>query len=60
VPPFSRVILDGADIGMVKILVHVSISLKRLLIGFAISTALALPAGFVLGGGLPIGQHYGE
>jgi NitT/TauT family transport system permease protein len=53
VPPFSRVILDGADIGMVKILVHVSISLKRLLIGFAISVALALPAGFVLGGGLP-------
>jgi NitT/TauT family transport system permease protein len=53
VPPFSRVMRDGAEIGIVKILIHICISMKRVIIGFAVSAALALPLGFALGGGAP-------
>ncbi len=53
VTPFTAVLEDGAYIGIGKILIHISISLKRVLLGFAISTAAALPLGFILGGGIP-------
>jgi len=53
VPPFTTVIDDGAYIGISKILIHISISLKRVIVGFAISASIALPLGFVLGGGVP-------
>jgi NitT/TauT family transport system permease protein len=53
VPPFTAVLDDGAYIGIGKILIHISITLKRVLFGFAISTLAALPLGFVLGGGVP-------
>jgi NitT/TauT family transport system permease protein len=53
VPPFSDVLLDGAQVGIIKILVHICISMRRVIIGFAISAALALPLGFILGGAAP-------
>ncbi|MDR2606712.1 MAG: ABC transporter permease [Oscillospiraceae bacterium] len=53
VPPFTKVVDDAAFIGIGKILIHISISMKRVIVGFAISTAVALPLGFVLGGGVP-------
>jgi NitT/TauT family transport system permease protein len=53
VPPFSTVLADGAKLGLAKILIHICISLKRVLVGFAVSAVIALPLGFVLGGGIP-------
>ncbi|MFD1774650.1 ABC transporter permease [Paenibacillus rhizophilus] len=53
VPPFSRVIKVGADLGLVNILLYIAISLKRVFVGFLLSTFLALPLGFILAGALP-------
>jgi NitT/TauT family transport system permease protein len=53
VPSFSRVIEVGLDLSLTKIILYISISLKRVFVGFAISTALALPVGFILAGALP-------
>ncbi|MDR0936574.1 MAG: ABC transporter permease [Oscillospiraceae bacterium] len=53
VPPFTQVLADGAELGLTKILVHICISMKRVIIGFAVSAVIALPLGFILNGGLP-------
>jgi NitT/TauT family transport system permease protein len=53
VPPFSTVVADGVNLGIVKILIHICISLKRVIIGFSVSAVIALPLGFILGGGIP-------
>ncbi|MDR2615864.1 MAG: ABC transporter permease [Oscillospiraceae bacterium] len=53
VPPFTTVLGDGAYIGISKILIHISISLKRVLVGFAVAMTAGLPLGFILGGGVP-------
>lgn len=52
-PPFTAVLADGAQLGIVKIIVYICISLKRVIIGFAAATVLALPLGFILSGGVP-------
>jgi NitT/TauT family transport system permease protein len=53
VPPFTTVLTEGADLGLARILVHIAISLKRVVFGFALSTVIALPLGFVLADGAP-------
>lgn len=53
VPPFSRIVQVGIDLSLTKILLYISVSLKRVFVGFLISTALALPVGFILAGALP-------
>jgi NitT/TauT family transport system permease protein len=58
VPPFSMVVADGADMGIIKIAAHVCISLKRIFTGFFYAAAAALPLGFVLSGGLPKASRF--
>jgi NitT/TauT family transport system permease protein len=53
VPAFSTVIKEGAQMGVLKILAHVCISLKRIIVGFFYAAVVALPLGFILSGGLP-------
>lgn len=53
VPPFSRIVQTGVDLGLTNILVYISISLKRVFTGFALATAIALPGGFILAGAFP-------
>ncbi|NJJ40759.1 ABC transporter permease [Paenibacillus sp. 7028] len=53
VPPFSRIVKVGADLGIVNILLYIAISLKRVFVGFFIASILALPLGFILAGALP-------
>lgn len=52
VPPFTRVLKTGWDLGIVNILLYISISLKRVFIGFLLAIVLALPTGFILAGAL--------
>jgi NitT/TauT family transport system permease protein len=53
VPPFSKVLLEGEQFTLVKILINIAVSMKRVVIGFSISTVLSLPLGFVLAGAFP-------
>ncbi len=53
VPPFSEVIRVGLDMTVIKMIVYISVSLKRVFIGFLLAAALALPVGFILAGALP-------
>ncbi|NGM80896.1 ABC transporter permease [Paenibacillus sp. 7124] len=53
VPPFSRIVKVGADLGIVNILLYIAVSLKRVFVGFFIASILALPLGFILAGALP-------
>ncbi|AIQ64554.1 putative aliphatic sulfonates transport permease protein SsuC [compost metagenome] len=53
VPPFSRVVKTGVDLGLTNILLYISISLKRVFFGFILATILALPVGFILAGAVP-------
>lgn len=53
VPPFSRVVQAGIDLTLANILLYISISLKRVFVGFALSSILALPVGFILAGAFP-------
>ncbi|MDR2131968.1 MAG: ABC transporter permease [Clostridiales Family XIII bacterium] len=53
IPSFSTVLAEGAYIGLGNVLVHIAISMKRVFVGFIISTAVALPLGFILSGALP-------
>ncbi|MBW4082977.1 ABC transporter permease [Paenibacillus sp. S150] len=53
VPPFSRIVQAGVDLGLTNILLYISISLKRVFVGFFLATLLALPAGFILAGAFP-------
>lgn len=53
VPPLSHVIASGKQLTLVKILIDTSVSLKRIIIGFTLSTILAIPVGFLLGGAFP-------
>lgn len=53
VPPFSRVLKAGWDLGIANIAIYIAISLKRVFFGFLLASVLALPLGFVLAGALP-------
>lgn len=53
VPPFSRIVKTGADLGLTTIFLYISISLKRVFVGFVLATLLALPVGFILAGAVP-------
>lgn len=53
VPPFSRVLKTGWDLGIINITLYIAISLKRVFVGFILATLLALPVGFILAGALP-------
>ncbi|WP_150267121.1 ABC transporter permease [Paenibacillus tepidiphilus] len=53
VPPFSRIVSAGVDLGLTNILLYISISLKRVFVGFALATVIALPGGFILAGAFP-------
>lgn len=53
VPPFSRIVKTAMDLGLATMLLYISISLKRVFVGFVLATALALPVGFILAGALP-------
>ncbi|ADY57093.1 binding-protein-dependent transport systems inner membrane component [Syntrophobotulus glycolicus DSM 8271] len=52
-PPFSRIIQTGIDLGLFNVLIYVAISLKRVFVGFLLGTFLSLPLGFILAGALP-------
>lgn len=51
-PPFSRILQEAVHLKLTNIVLYISISLKRVLIGTALATALALPIGFILAGAL--------
>lgn len=53
VPPLSTVLAEGHEMTLIKILINIAVSMKRVVIGFVISTALGLPFGFILAGALP-------
>jgi NitT/TauT family transport system permease protein len=53
VPPFSVIIAEAQKLTFVQLFVEASVSLKRIFIGFAIASLLALPVGFILGGAFP-------
>ncbi|NGM81391.1 ABC transporter permease [Paenibacillus sp. 7124] len=53
VPPFSRIVETGAELGLTNIFLYISISLKRVFVGFVLATVLALPLGFILAGAMP-------
>jgi NitT/TauT family transport system permease protein len=53
VTPLSGVFEAAAKLGALKVLLHIGISLRRMAVGFAISTALAMPVGFALAGAVP-------
>ncbi|MDF2935754.1 MAG: binding-protein-dependent transport system inner rane component, partial [Paenibacillaceae bacterium] len=53
VPPFSEVIRVGLDMTVIKMIIYITISLKRVFIGFLLAAVLALPVGFILAGALP-------
>ncbi|MDR3310855.1 MAG: ABC transporter permease [Oscillospiraceae bacterium] len=53
IPPLTTVLSEGADLGVAKTIIHMCISLRRVVIGFAVSVAAGLPLGFILGGGVP-------
>lgn len=53
VPPFSTVVAEGVEFTLANVLIHIAVSMKRVVVGFSISTALSLPLGFVLAGAFP-------
>jgi NitT/TauT family transport system permease protein len=51
IPPLSEIVLTGARMfASGNLLLHVGVSLRRSLVGFAIASLAALPLGFLLGG----------
>ena len=53
IPPFSEVVLAAGKLTLPRILIETSVSLKRILTGFTLASAAALPIGFILGGAFP-------
>ncbi|MDF2925382.1 MAG: transporter permease [Paenibacillaceae bacterium] len=53
VPPFSRVLKTGWELGFINIILYIAISLKRVFFGFILAGVSALPLGFILAGALP-------
>ena len=53
IPPFSAIVLDAVNMTLPRIFVEISVSLKRILIGFSLASLVALPTGFLLGGAFP-------
>lgn len=52
-PPFSKVVAESFNLGWGSILTDIVTSLRRVIIGFFVATAVALPFGFILAGALP-------
>jgi len=52
-PPLSHVLASAKQVTLLKILLDTCVSLKRIIIGFTLSTILAVPVGFLLGGAFP-------
>ncbi len=53
VPPFSVIMASAKEITYLQILIDAAVSMKRIIVGFALATVLALPVGFILGGAFP-------
>jgi NitT/TauT family transport system permease protein len=53
IPSFSTIIYEAAALTLPKVLMHVGHSLRRVIVGFVICMAAALPVGFILAGALP-------
>ncbi|OPY58892.1 MAG: Bicarbonate transport system permease protein CmpB [Pelotomaculum sp. PtaU1.Bin035] len=52
-PPLSKVIAETFKLSLGNIVLDIVHSLRRIIIGFFVATAVALPLGFVLAGALP-------
>lgn len=52
-PPFSEVVAESFNLGWGNIITDIVTSLRRVIIGFFVATAVALPFGFILAGALP-------
>jgi NitT/TauT family transport system permease protein len=52
-PPFSEVLITAKQVTYWQLFIDIMVSLKRILIGFLLASALALPVGFILGGAFP-------
>jgi len=53
VPPLSKVLAESIQLGFANIAIDISISLGRVIIGFIMAAAVALPLGFILAGAFP-------
>lgn len=54
VPPFSEVLNAAKQVTYWQLFLDIIVSLKRILTGFLLASALALPVGFILGGAFPL------
>jgi len=52
-PPLSHVLASAKQVTILAIILDTAVSLKRIIIGFTLSTVLAVPIGFLLGGAFP-------
>ncbi len=52
-PPFSQIITAAKQITLWQLLIETVMSLRRIVLGFAFASLLALPVGFILGGAFP-------
>jgi NitT/TauT family transport system permease protein len=53
IPAFSTIMGEAAEMTLPVVLLHIAFSLRRVVIGFLICMAAALPVGFILAGAMP-------
>ncbi len=53
IPPLSTVLAEALKLGFANIIIDISISLERVILGFLLALVVALPLGFMFAGAFP-------